>query len=165
MSFCSKCGAVMVSKLDLEDCSQFWDCPNLCIGTKPLAEPKRKKMRRDAPSSKTSPPVIEVPIQARPRNEASYSSEAWTADTNMQAGGALPHGHLLRFWKPTCSICGRDAEFSPFSESLDRCWIHGGPVGCDGQDKDDKRKLAWVFFFLLLGAIIRIAWHVTRVAP
>ncbi len=36
----------MVSRLDLEDCTQFWDCPQLCLGAKPLAKPKQKKQKK-----------------------------------------------------------------------------------------------------------------------
>jgi len=87
MPFCSKCNAGMVRKFDLEDHTPFWDCPNLCIGTKPLSKPwerkKKAKIKRSDPGIPPAvAPVLEIPlgesIDAIPRREAAYSTQPFS---------------------------------------------------------------------------------------
>lgn len=101
----------MVSKVDFGDGSQFWDCPRLCIGTKPLNEPRPAKIKKNkkAVAAKQEPQGIEIPSDlnleqlleietvlrkviyedkepaARPQSGGVYSTEAYESDQADQA--------------------------------------------------------------------------------
>jgi hypothetical protein len=153
MPYCSKCGAGMVSKLDLEDCSQFWDCPNLCIGAKPLAEPRQER-RKKAPADReqpSEPPLIEIPIRALPRREEAYSTEPYNQacetgrrerpDTNMAAAGGLPQGRTLRFWTwPRCILCDRAPDLAPDGSPGKYCWVHDDDLWKSSLDASSKAR-------------------------
>jgi hypothetical protein len=163
----------MISKIDLEDCSQFWDCPNLCVGAKPK-QPKRKKGERHAPlifipAIPPLPPIQEMPriedlafprmrsSQESQYDSAPFSSEEEERDRRDQveevealtgnAGWKTPEQPKPDgSGRKRCQFCHRTAE----SEDRLLCWLHGGP----GDGEPEKRDYGSLALLLLVAAVV-----------